>query len=110
MKYRPDYPKKAFANLAEARQWVQRFVQWYNNDHQHSAIGFVTPSQRHAGQDSAVLKQREEVYARAKTANPRRWSGDTRNWERVAIVQLNPDKNEEIGHVKVAKEEQLKAA
>lgn len=110
LKYRPEYPKKPFDNLAEARQWVQRFTDWYNNDHQHSAIGFVTPSQRHASQDAAILKQRDEVYARAKAANPQRWSGATRNWEPVAIVHLNPDKNEEIGHVKVANEALLKAA
>lgn len=110
LKYRPDYPKKAFENLAEARQWVQRFVQWYNNDHQHSAIGFVTPSQRHASKDTAILKQRDEVYTRAKSANPKRWSGATRNWEPVVIVHLNPDKPEEIGHVKVTNEVLLKAA
>lgn len=110
LKYRPGYPKKPFESLSEARQWVQLFVQWYNEEHQHSAIGFITPSQRHAGQDVALLKQRDEVYARAKTANPTRWSGETRNWKPVAIVHLNPDKNEEIGHVKVANKEQLKAA
>ncbi|MDZ7871379.1 MAG: IS3 family transposase [Rheinheimera sp.] len=110
LKYRPDYPKKPFDTLTEARQWVERFTQWYNNEHQHSAIGFVTPSQRHAGLDAAILQQRETVYAHAKAANPQRWSGETRNWKPVTIVHLNPDKNEEIGHVKVAKEEQLKAA
>jgi len=110
LKYRPDYPKKPFGNLTEARLWVQRFTQWYNAEHQHSAIGFVTPSQRHAGQDRAILKQREEVYARAKAANPQRWSGATRNWEPVAIVHLNPEKNEEIGHVELKKEKLLKVA
>lgn len=111
LKYRPEYPKKAFGSLTEARQWVERFVEWYNNEHQHSAIGFVTPSQRHTGQDIAILQQREEVYARAKASNPKRWSGDTRCWKPVRVVHLNPDKPEEMGHVKMAtKEEQLKAA
>lgn len=110
LKYRPNYPKKPFGNLTEARQWVEQFVQWYNHDHQHSATGFVTPSQRHAGQDVVILKQREDVYARAKAINPKRWSGTTRNWKPVTVVHLNPDKSEEIGHVKVAKEERLKAA
>ena len=110
LKYRPDYPKKPFGSLAEAREWVQRFTQWYNDGHQHSAIGFVTPSQRHANKDVAILKQRGEVYSRAQSANPQRWSGATRNWKRVAIVHLNPDKNEEIGHVKVANDVLLKVA
>jgi putative transposase len=52
----------------------------------------LTSSQRHKGQDAAILKQREEVYAGAKALNPKRWSGETRNWKRVAIVHLNPEK------------------
>lgn len=110
LKYRPNYPKKPFGSLAEARQWVERFVEWYNHDHQHSATGFVTPSERHTGLDVVILRQREAVYARAKAANPRRWSGNTRNWKPVTIVHLNPDKIEEIGHVKVTKKERLQAA
>jgi hypothetical protein len=47
---------------------------------------------------------------RAKASNPERWSGATRCWKPVRIVHLNPDKHEEMGHVKMAKEEQLKAA
>ena len=57
-----------------------------------------------------ILRQREEVYARAKAANPRRWSGNTRNWKPVTIVHLNPDKIEEMGHVKVTKEKLRKVA
>ena len=45
LKYRPAYPRRAFENLLAARQWVGTFVQWYNHEHRHSAIGFVTPQQ-----------------------------------------------------------------
>ncbi|MCB5365039.1 transposase [Pusillimonas sp. CC-YST705] len=45
----PAYPKKPFASIEQARQWVQRFVTWYNTEHRHSAIKFVTPEQRHYG-------------------------------------------------------------
>ena len=62
MKYRPTYPRRPFENLLAARQWVSTFVQWYNHEHRHSAIGFVTPDERHAGKDSALLSQRVEVY------------------------------------------------
>ena len=44
MKYRPAYPGQAFENLLAARQWVGMFVQWYNHEHRHSAIRFVTPT------------------------------------------------------------------
>ena len=91
MKYRSTYPTRPFENLLAARQWVGSFVQWYNHEHRHSAIGFVTPDQRHRGLDSALLNQRVQVYEAAKARHPQRWSGATRNWQPVSIVHLNPD-------------------
>ena len=63
-----------------ARQWVEGFVQWYNHEHMHSGIKFVTPVQRHTGEDKAILKRRKAVYEQAKKRHPERWRGDTRNW------------------------------
>lgn len=37
------YPHKAFEDLLTVRRWAGRFVQWYNYEHRHSAIRFVTP-------------------------------------------------------------------
>lgn len=91
LKYRPTYPQRAFADLLAARQWVGTFVHWYNEEHRHSAIGFVTPSERHAGADIALLRNRVEVYEAAKAKHPERWSGATRNWRHVQVVHLNPD-------------------
>lgn len=91
LKYRPDYPKKAFADIAQARNWVTRFVRWYNNEHRHSAIKFVTPAQRHAGRDLELLAARTAVYDAARAANPLRWTGTIRNWSPVKEVHLNPD-------------------
>jgi amidase len=91
MKYRPTYPTRPFENLLAARQWVGTFVQWYNHEHRHSAIGFVTPDQRHTGLDTALLNQRVQVYEAAKARHPQRWSGATRNWQPVSVVHLNPD-------------------
>jgi len=93
LKYRPEYPAQPFANLAEARQWVAGFVDWYNFEHRHSAIQFVTPGQRHAGLDTAVLAHRKVVYEAAKARHPERWSRETRNWDPVKVVYLNPDKS-----------------
>ena len=44
VKYRPEYPSRPFATLEEARSWVAWFVRWYNHEHRHSAISFVTPT------------------------------------------------------------------
>ena len=91
LKYRPAYPQKPFENLFAARQWVGTFVHWYNHEHRHSAIRFVTPAQRHAGLDTAVLHKRSNVYEAAKARHPERWSGATRNWQPILVVHLNPE-------------------
>lgn len=90
VKYRPQYPKGPFASLEAAQAWFAWFVDWYNNEHQHSGIGFVTPTQRHRGEDRAILENRKAVYAAAKARHPERWSGQTRAWERCDEVRLNP--------------------
>jgi putative transposase len=93
LKYRPGYPGKTFSELVDARRWVAQFADWYNNEHRHSAIRFVTPAQRHAGQDNELLRRRETVYEAAKARHPERWSGQTRDWEPVRVVHLNPAKS-----------------
>ena len=94
MKYRPGYPSKPFATLEDARLWVIGFVTWYNDEHLHSGIRYVTPAARHAGKDAHILASRRRVYAAAKRRTPRRWSGATRNWTPVGAVFLNPVRQE----------------
>ena len=65
----------------------------YNNEHRHSGICYVTPGQRHAGQDRRVLAARHVLYQEAREHNPRRWSGSTRNWTPVTAVTLNPERD-----------------
>jgi putative transposase len=95
-KYRPEFPVKGFAELDAAREWAARFVHWYNDEHRHSGIRYVTPSQRHAGRDRGLLAGRHELYQRARQFNPRRWSGQTRDWTPVAAVTLNPERDSVI--------------
>jgi putative transposase len=92
LKYRPSYPDSAFSGIDQAREWVSRFVQWYNTEHLHSAIRFVTPGSRHLGLDQAILAKRTAVYKQAQHQHPRRWSGPTRNWSPITEVFLNPKK------------------
>jgi len=98
LKYRPSYPNSAFSGIDEAREWVSRFVQWYNTEHLHSAIRFVTPSSRHLGLDPAILAKRTVVYEKAKQLNPLRWSGPTRNWSPITEVLLNPKRHKSQTH------------
>lgn len=88
-KYRPGYPLR-FASLEELIEWSNHFVEWYNNEHRHSGIGYVTPMQRRNGEDIAILEKRRETYEKARSEHPERWSRKTRKWERDETVTLNP--------------------
>lgn len=90
LKYVPSYPRKPFASVEAAWAWVERFVAWYNGEHRHSAIGFVTPDERHSGVDVDVLLARRRVYEAARLRRPDRWSGLARKWDAPALVALNP--------------------
>jgi putative transposase len=93
LKHTPAYPHVPFANPAYARSWVTRFVAWYNGEHRHSAIRYITPDERHAGRDHTILSRRHTLYERARKANPERWSCGTRNWSPVGMVVLNPPRD-----------------
>lgn len=92
LKYRPIYPEKRFETVKEARKWVSEFVQWYNEEHFHSGIKFITPQQRHEGKDDQILEKRKKVYEKARQKNPQRWTKRIRNWDKIKKVQLNPEK------------------
>lgn len=47
----PGWPLHGFATIDGARAWVRRFVRWINTEHRHGAIRFVTPGQRHRGEN-----------------------------------------------------------
>lgn len=91
LKHTPAYPRLPFASSDAARRWVDRFVSWYNTEHRHSAIRYVTPDQRHTGADVAILARRRTLYERARQRTPQRWPGKIRDWAPVAAVILNPE-------------------
>lgn len=91
-KYRPSYPTSGFKDLTEAREWVLAFVRWYNYEHRHSGLNFLTPHQRHSGISQVILEKRQQVYEEAKTAHPERWSGKIRDWSLDDEVWLNPER------------------
>jgi putative transposase len=84
LKYTPAFPSKPFESLVAAREWVHGFVHWYDEHHRHRGIQFVTPVERHRGEDQAILARRKHVYEAAKRSHPERWSRETRNWTPVS--------------------------
>jgi putative transposase len=101
LKYCPEYPSKPFDNIEDARDWVDKFVSWYNNQHLHSGINFVTPESKHKGEDIEILNKRNIIYLEAKRKNPNRWSGKTRDWSPIESVKLNHLKKEKLSATKV---------
>ena len=101
-KYVPGYPTGGFEGLRAARRWVAGFVRWYNSEHRHSAIRFVTPDERHRGADRAILARRDKLNQAARAKNPARWSGKTRNWDPIEVVSLNPERTPEKPPAKLA--------
>ncbi|WP_395854164.1 IS3 family transposase [Cystobacter fuscus] len=80
LKRHKDYPSHAFASLKTARAWVARFVDWYNGEHLHSSLCFVSPDDKYFGRDTSVLARRRSVYNLARIQVPGRWTGGPRNW------------------------------
>ena len=103
MKYRPEYPSRPFENIEQAQSWVDEFVIWYNTEHLHSAIRFITPDDRHYGREKQILANRHQVYENARRRHPSRWSGGTRNWNPVSQVWLNPEKKDDAALMHLAK-------
>lgn len=72
LKYRPDFPER-FGSIQDARAHVAAFVDWYNNEHHHSGINLLTPTDLHHGRAQARLEARGSVLAAAHQAHPERF-------------------------------------
>lgn len=92
LKYVPSWPSNGFDDLAASRAWLGEFVHWYNTEHKHSRLNYITPSERHKGQDEAILRNREKVLQEQRKKRPDRWSGKVRNCQPIGSVHLNPEK------------------
>jgi putative transposase len=90
LKHTSAYPRAPFANITAAQRWVARFADWYNKEHRHSGIRYVTPNERHDGRERDILGRRHQLYELARRSNPRRWVSSTRNWNPIGLVVLNP--------------------
>ncbi len=72
MKYQPDYPER-FGSLVDARTWAQTFFPWYNTEHHHGGIGFMTPAAVHYGEASRLFADRQQTLSVAYAAHPERF-------------------------------------
>lgn len=72
MKYQPDYPDR-FGSLPDARTWAQAFFPWYNDEHHHSALGYMTPRAIHSGEAAQLWTKRQAALELAYAAHPERF-------------------------------------
>ena len=72
LKYSPTYPDR-FGSLPDARTWCAGFFTWYNQEHYHTGLGLLTPSDVHHGRAPQILDQRQLVLQQAYTAHPERF-------------------------------------
>ncbi len=72
VKYRVGYPK-VFTSISQAREWFSRFINWYNGEHRHSGIGYVTPQQKHSGEDIQLFRLRQQTLSLAAKKHPERF-------------------------------------
>jgi putative transposase len=85
LKYRVGYPK-VLPSLHFAREWFAKFVDWYNNEHLHSSLGYVTPHQRRSGEAEAIYQARDKGIQEAKARNPHRWrQGKIKVWASLPV-------------------------
>lgn len=72
LKYRPRFPDR-FGCIQDARAFCQNFFDWYNFNHRHSGIGFMTPYRVHYGKAGELQEQRSRVLFAAYQAHPERF-------------------------------------
>jgi putative transposase len=73
LKYAPSFPHR-FGGIQDARNFCSTFFNWYNNDHHHSGIGYLTPAVVHAGKAAAVREKRSKTLQTAYAAHPDRFA------------------------------------
>jgi putative transposase len=94
MKYRPDFPQR-FGSIEDARTHCQRFFDWYNTEHRHSGIGFMTPETVHYGRAGEVYKQRAVALHAAFARHPKRFKGVAPQPAQLPTAAwINPPKKE----------------
>ena len=90
VKYHPHFPSH-FGSLEDALAFCRHFFPWYNHEHRHSALAWLTPASVHAGQGAELLRRRHQVLTAAYQAHPERFvHGAPRLQDLPQAVWINP--------------------
>ena len=74
LKYRPNFPAR-FGCIEDARAHCKTFFAWYNTQHRHSGIAYMTPHSVHSGHAKAMLLVRQATLDTAFADHPNRFKG-----------------------------------
>jgi len=74
LKYRPEFPNR-FGSLEDSRAFCRWFFHWYNTEHRHSGIAFMTPEDVHYVRATQILETRSATMDAAFEAHPKRFKG-----------------------------------
>jgi len=93
LKYSPGFPDK-FGGPDDAHTHCRRLFSWYNDEHHHSSLGYLTPAQVHFGAHGPILDRRAITLARAFELNPNRFvRGRSIPKRPQPVVWINRPKN-----------------
>lgn len=90
MKYKPGYPDR-FPSIIVGEAFSQEYFGWYNNDHYHSALAWLTPESVHNGRGEDTLQKRHETLMNIYQENPRRFNNQPPKLQKLPkAVYINP--------------------
>jgi putative transposase len=91
-KYHPSFPGN-FGSLQDVRAFCGPYFDWYNDEHMHSGVGYMTPAAVHYGEAPRILEGRQEVLSLAYAKHPERFvHGAPRPPQLPEAVWINPPK------------------
>ena len=80
----PEY----FGSVQAAEAFCTEFFQWYNEEHQHSGLDYVTPSQVHTGAHLAIFAKRNALIQQQRLLHPKRHGGKPKVYGTPKTVRL----------------------
>lgn len=96
VKYSPTYPLR-FETTVQVREWMANFVNWYNTEHRHSALDYVTPHEKRFGKAEKIYAKRNKLMQQIREENPEIWGKrNAKRWGGPDTVFLNPEKRYKV--------------
>ncbi len=88
IKYFREYPDH-FDGLPEGRSYFTKYFSDYNDEFRHSGIQFLSPVDRHFGEEEKILNERNRLIQDFCTKNKHRYSNHPKNFKPILEVKIN---------------------